>query len=92
MGMSTRCVGFRPADELWKRMKTIWDTCDDAGVAVPSEVEAFFASVPPGDKPGQEIPLGDAATQYRGEEAEGYEIDVTKLPPGVQIIRVYNQW
>lgn len=92
MGMSTHCVGFRPTDEQWEGMKTIWDTCEALNIPIPQEVDAFFDGEPPGDKPGQHVSLGDAATEYQGTDANGYEIDVAKLPPGITIVRVYNSW
>ncbi len=92
MGMSTHCVGFRPPDEQWSKMKAAWESCEAAGIPVPSEVEEFFAFDPPGDKPGQEIELGDAVSEYSCEDGSGYEVDVAELPPNITIIRFINSW
>lgn len=92
MGMSTHAVGFRPPDKQWKKMKRIWEDCEEAGVSIPKEVEKFFQGESPGDAPGMEIDLGEAVTRYNAEMCDGYEIDVTKLPEGVKIIRVYNSY
>jgi hypothetical protein len=81
MSMSTRVVGFRPADETWTQMKNIWDTCKVAGVEPPERVLAFFQGDYPGDKPGMEV-----------DTQSGFELDITKLPPSVNILRFYNSW
>jgi len=92
MGMSTHCVGFRPANDSWNKMKTVWENCEAAGVPVPDEVKQFFNFESPGDKPGQEVPLGESLSEYSCENKNGYEVDVTKLPPGITTLRFYNSW
>lgn len=92
MGMSTFVVGYRPADEIWNKMKKVWDACEDLGVPPPSEVENYFDGEAPGDKPGMEIDLGDASKEWSNDYSQGYEIDVTKLPEGVRYIRFKNSW
>ena len=92
MGMSTHVVGFRPPDEQWERMKLIWETCEEAGIPIPKEVDLFFDGESPEDKFGQEIKLGIAVTKYVADMRDGYDIDVSKLPTGVWIVRVYNSY
>lgn len=90
MSMSTHIVGFRQADEEWNNKKTVWETCEMAGVEVPQEVIDFFDGEAPADKPGMEVELsGDACKNYQGEYESGFEVDVSKLPKGVQFIRFY---
>jgi hypothetical protein len=91
MSMSTHVVGFRPADEKWKTMKAIWDACEDAGVQIPKEVEKFFGYETPDDS-GMDVDLGNALTEWSDESREGYELDVTKIPKDLTIIRFYNSW
>lgn len=90
MSMSTHVVGFRKADEQWKKMKTVFDACVAADATVPDEVCKFFDYEYPGDKPGMEIDLKEACTEWGDEFRAGYEIDITKLPEGVRYIRMYN--
>jgi hypothetical protein len=52
----------------------------------------FFAGEAPGDKPGQEIEIGGAKTEWSNEDASGYEIDIQALPDGVRFVRFYNSW
>ena len=94
MGMSTHIVGFRPANDRWKKMKAVYETCAAAGIAVPEDVQRFFDYEPPGNKPGISVDIKncEAVSQWVDESKSGYEIDITKLPKDITIIRVYNAW
>jgi hypothetical protein len=94
MGMSSSLVGVRPPDAKWLAMKAAWEACEKAGVAPPTEVEEFFN----GEKPD---PLGvviglqqsSAVREYAPHDAaEGYEVDLTKLPKDVTVLRFWNSW
>lgn len=90
MSMDTYVVGFRPADEKWNGMKRIWEMCEKQKVPIPKEVEEFFNDDPPGDKPGMEIEIEDACTEYEANGQAGIEVDTSKLPKGVKILRFIN--
>lgn len=90
--MGTTVVGFRPADDQWNKMKAIWENCESMGIEVPREVDDFFDGTPPGDQPGMEVDLKEAVKDWRNEYSQGYEIDVTKLPKNVTVLRFYNSW
>lgn len=93
MGMSTRIVGFRPADEQWEKMKAAWEACEAIGVEPPEEIYDFFEGEGPGDRPGREVSLGDdAVTNIEGFARNGFQVDVEALPKGVRYIRFYNSW
>lgn len=92
MGMSTHCVGFRPADKKWNSMKKIWEQCEENEVPIPDKVLEFFDHESPEDRPGMEIELGEASQRWGADMRDGYEIDVTKLPEGIRLIRVYNSY
>jgi hypothetical protein len=94
MGSSMHVVGFRPPDEMWRRMKKVWDACIEAGIPVPPTVDAFFEGLPP-DPAGVHISEATltnagAASEWADGMCEGHELDLTKIPPGVTIIRFYN--
>lgn len=93
MGMSIQVVGFRAPDEHFKKMEKVWDACKAAKIELPEEVDLFFDGLPPDDK-GLVIDLGqeDGVTDWEGDNAEGYEVDVTKLPKDLTIIRFYKSW
>lgn len=92
MGMSTHIVGFRPPDERWNKMKAIWESCEAAGVPVPGDVSEFFEQEDPADRPGMEIDISDAVCGYGSEGHDGYEVDISKLPDGVSVVRFYNSY
>jgi hypothetical protein len=89
MGMSTHVTGFAPPDERWVKMKAIWDACGAAGIDVPDEVDGFFGGEAP-DPAGVEVEL--TLRKWRDGEREGYELDVSAIPPQVKTIRFYNSW
>lgn len=89
MSMSTHVIGFKPPDAKWKKMKEVWDACEKAGIDPPKEVSEFFNYENP-DENGVEVEL-DAA-EWGDDGRQGYEIEVSKLPKGVTIIRFYNSW
>jgi hypothetical protein len=93
MSQSTHVIGFRPPDDKWKAMKTVYDACDQANVRIPEEVAKFFNGSRP-DPSGVEVRIDNtpAVKEYRADMVDGYEIDITKLPPGLTIIRVYNSY
>lgn len=91
MSMSTHVVGFVPPDAKWKKMKAAWDACTKAGVPVPEEVTEFFNYEAP-DSNGVEIDIKEAVPQYRRDMCEGFDVDVSKLPKHVSVIRFYNSW
>jgi hypothetical protein len=89
MGMSTHVIGFAPADEKWRAMKAIWDSCRAAEIPVPSEVEKFFNYEEP-DERGVEVEL--PSTKWSDDFREGFEVEVSKIPAHVKVIRFYNSW
>lgn len=91
MGMSTYVYGIRPPDETWKKMKAVWDACNDAGVDLPQDVRDFFAGDDPHDD-GVKVDI-DAAEHWdeQGDAIE-YEIMVDEIPEGVKSIRFVNSW
>ncbi len=93
MSVSTEIIGFKPADEKWKKMKAIWDSCEKAEIDVPDEVDKFFDGYPP-DNAGVEVKLEGTpcCSEYDSEDGEGFEIQIGKLPKAVKVIRFVNSW
>lgn len=92
MSMSTYVVGFKPADDKWKKMKAVWDACEDAGIGIPATVHAFFDGEYPGDSPGMTVDICQAITEWSAGDSCGYEVDVTKLSKDVTVVRFFNSW
>ena len=95
MSMSTHVVGFCPADAKFKKMKAVYDACTEAKTTVPDEVQAFFNHEEPDDagvvvdlEASMDSPVAKWSDDYRA----GLEVDITKLPKHVRIVRFYNSW
>lgn len=99
MSMSTHIVGFKPADDKFKRMLKVWQTCVEAGVSPPKEVDDFFGGEKP-DPTGVEIHFYDYKTskwidgikKWSADMSEGLEVDLRKLDPDIKILRFINSY
>jgi len=91
MSMSTNVIGFRPPDEEWLKMKAVYDACEKAGVEIPDGVCSFFNYERP-DRKGVKVDINDILEKYQDDSSSGYEIDLSKLPKGLKILRFYNSW
>lgn len=86
MSVSLVVIGFVPPDEKWKEMKAVFDACEKAKIAIPEEVEEFFNYEAP-DERGIEKEI--LKTEWKNEYAQGYEIELSKIPKNVKFIRAY---
>lgn len=91
MSMSSNVFGIRLPNAKWKEMKSIWDACNKAGVTIPKEVEQFFDYEEP-DPSGVVIPLEDIAQKFSAEMQDGFEIKLSELPDGIEVIRFVNSY
>lgn len=91
MSMSTGVIGIKPPGEKWKKMKAVWDSCADAGIAVPREVSEFFEWDNP-DPDGVTVELEKLGCASRLDGCAGFDVDLTRLPKDVKIIRFRNSW
>ena len=93
MSMSTYVKGFRPPDKKWKEMKAVWDACEKADIEKPDEVLEFFGHDEPDDS-GVEVNLEKDACckEFDCDGHSGFEIEVSKLPKDIKIVRFYNSW
>jgi len=78
-------------------MKAVWDACRTAGIDVPRAVKEFFdrdIEFGEPDPKGMRIDLAkhESVTSWSGDEVEGFEIAIAKLPKGVTHIRFKNSW
>lgn len=89
--MSTHVVAFRPPDETWRRMKAVYDACETGGIPMPNEVADFFDDEPP-DESGVEIDINDILKEWSDESRAGYQLELSKLPKGITVLRFYNSW
>lgn len=100
MSSSMHIVGFRPPNEKWKLMKTVWDACAKAGIEPSKEVLDFFGGDPPDEqgveirlqylpKPGGGTMMHECVKEFRDDCCDGFEVDVKKLPKDLTILRIY---
>lgn len=95
MSMSLHVVGIKPADEEYNKKREAYLACEKAGVSPPAELQKFFDYDRPGelgievDLTRQPHDLKRCVEEYRAEMADGYTLDVTKLPEGVRYVRFY---
>lgn len=91
MGMSTHVYGIKPPDAKWKKMKAAYEACQAAGIDPPEELDDFFGGESP-DKAGVIVDLtkSKAVSEWNGEMESGFQVDLTKLPKDVTIIRFFN--
>jgi len=83
--------GFRPADERYEKMRSVYNNMRELNLTVPNEVLNFFDGNGPNEH-GSEVSIKDAITPYKGVETDGFDIDLSKLPKDVTVIRAYIQW
>lgn len=92
--MSTYVKGYKPPNEKWHAYKVIWDTCKAQKVEPPKEVSDFFDWTAPGDN-GMQVDINEAIIHGAKPEhdmQEVIDIDITKLPADVTVIRFINSY
>jgi hypothetical protein len=94
--MSTHIVLLRNReDEQYQKYLKIFQSCKDAGVRLPEEIDDYFGGNGLDNDPDYpleiECPLREWVSEY-DDTASGYEVDIDALPPGIKTIRFYNAW
>jgi len=94
MSMSTFVRGIIPKDEKYNKMLKVYEACEAAETEQPIEVIQFFRldDFDEPDPNGLIIDLDDITTDWQSDSCTGVEIDITKLPKDVKIIRFMNCW
>lgn len=91
MGMTLVVIGLREPDDKWQAMAAVWDACEDAGIAPPDEVTAFFGGERP-DPQGVKVRLDALLQHWETDTMSGYEINLQDLPTELTHLRIYNAW
>ena len=88
MSMSTNIIGFRTDQDK------VLNACIEAGIKkLPDETAAYFGSEYPEEYLAEEVLKVEIPKEAWSEDMRsGYEIEVSKIPVGVEIIRFYNSW
>lgn len=91
MTASVRLLGFGPPDDRWKEMAEVYFACRRAGVTVPDEVESYFDEGAP-EPIGKDTDLTHLTKEWdvpSGWPALGLEIEVSKIPGNIELLRFY---
>ncbi len=96
MGMSTSIIGFVSSEnETYKKHCKVLRACIDANInKLPEETAEYFGVNFPDkylfeDKLEVKIPHSEWDD---GDTSQGYEIKVSEIPEGVEIIRFFNSY
>lgn len=91
--MTIKIVGFRPVNQEYLNMKTIYNACIKANIEVPDEVKLFFEDKPP--------PIEDKAIEVdmspgklhgvSNHKDNSMIIDLDQLPFGISIILISEE-
>jgi hypothetical protein len=91
MGMSTHISGYRPEDEKFLQMKSVYNACKSAKISIPDEVYSFFNGEDPNKISGVEVVLPkNSIREINTDSCNCQEIDLTKIPKDVVFLRVCN--
>ena len=91
MSMSTHIIAFRPPDEDWLKMKQVYDACLTAGIDIPDQVASFFGDDRPDDT-GVRIDIDHLLEEWQEDSRQGFQLELSKLPADIKILRFYNSW
>jgi hypothetical protein len=91
MSHSLHVCGIKPPNATWKKMKKVWDACEEAGIGIPDNVMDFFNSETPDEKGVivDQDDLGEAVVDHNAEMVSGYDVDLAELDKDIKILRFY---
>jgi hypothetical protein len=99
MGMSTHIQAFIPdTDKVFNKHKKVLLACLEAQVSLPKETAEYFGEEEPeiyllDNKLSVDLEEGNQYTEwYDGYGSQGFEVDLSKLPPAITKLRFYNNW
>jgi len=98
MGRSTHIEAFIPdSDKEYQKHKKILLMCLENDVSLPKETAQYFGSEDAYESlldEKLEIELEEDVhyTKWCDEYRSGFEVDLSKLPKGVNKLRFYNSW
>jgi len=96
MGMSTYVKGFvSPENETYKKHCKVLDACIEAGISkLPEETAKYFdCEYPEGYLFEEKLEVSIPQHEWDdGDMCNGYEIKVSEIPEGVEVIRFVNSY
>lgn len=94
MSMSMHVLAVKPADEEYQRKASAYRACEAARVLIPQELVDFFGGEEP-DSTGTTMSidrLHEICAPWKEDSSQGFQVDITKLPPGTRFVRFYCSW
>lgn len=95
MGMSTHIKGFiLPTNPEYIKHANVLKACNEAGIKkLPKETADYFGEDYPElslleDKLAVRIPCHE----FNADMMDGFDVKLSELPPGIDIIRFYNSY
>ena len=90
MSMSLHIYGVKPVNDHYRKMKSVYESCADLGVAIPTEVLEFFNYEVPRDEVRVDLSRHEAVV----EDDMGYRftVDLNKLPNDIKVLRFIVDW
>lgn len=90
------CVAVKPADDNYNAKLTAYRACEAAKIPIPNELVEFFGDTRPDDTGvirALDFPTEhESCRKWRDDSSEGYQVDITRLPPGTRYVRFYCSW
>ncbi len=91
MSTHTQIYGIVPPDKNYQKMKAVWDVCTEAGIEVPDAVKRYFEHEEP-DGRGMKIKILSAIEDCSEPHTTGVEVNLSKIPEKVKLIRFVQSW
>jgi hypothetical protein len=88
--IATCIFDAKPLDEKGKRYAVAWRACQAAGIEIPSHVSDYFhnnRTQPDLEMFLEDLRLHPAVKPYADDRCAGYDVDISKLPPGCKTLR-----
>lgn len=98
--MRMSAVGLRAADASYKHMRAVLTACVAAHVDPPAEVRDYFVrNFPEGAFPIEgeqgtvfEVSLAGCRREWSSDYSQGYDVDVARVPQGIEVVRFSCSW
>lgn len=90
MSQSMHVIGVGKPDENHRKMYAAYQSCLAAGISIPDEINEYFDWSTPNEN-GRKIELrrGDSIKEYKADMREGFDVDLSKLPPNITHVRFF---
>jgi hypothetical protein len=98
MGLSSYILAYRDMDGEFAKMAEVKAFCDEKGVTLPKEVEEYFGkySLDPieycKEQMSEVILPNGVFKKSQDDSREFFDVDISKLPKEVKIIRFVNSY